>query len=99
MNKRPPRAPWRTEKGRLCRLRSSPAGCSSTRCGHAFMPAAWPPRTAMRYARCTGPDAGRAPLASMEFLRASGQTIELASYDRLLIDAARSLRFGVLALR
>jgi hypothetical protein len=38
-------------------------------------------------------------LASMEFLRASGQTIELASYDRRLIDAARSLRFGVLALR
>jgi hypothetical protein len=38
-------------------------------------------------------------LASMQFLRASGQTIELASYDRRLIDAARSLRFRVLALR
>jgi hypothetical protein len=31
-------------------------------------------------------------LASIEFLRARGQTIELASYDERLLGAARSLR-------
>lgn len=37
-------------------------------------------------------------LASMEFLRANGQTLELASYDRRLVTAARGLRFAVLTL-
>jgi predicted nucleic acid-binding protein len=37
-------------------------------------------------------------LAAMEFLRASGQTISLASYDAGLIKAARRLRFAVLKL-
>ena len=37
-------------------------------------------------------------LASMEFLRAHGQTIELASYDRRLLAAARGLRFAILPL-
>lgn len=37
-------------------------------------------------------------LASMEFLRGSGQSVRLASYDRKLVAAARGLRFEVLAL-
>lgn len=37
-------------------------------------------------------------LASMEFLRANGQTLELASYNRRLVTAARGLRFAVLTL-
>lgn len=37
-------------------------------------------------------------LASMEFLRSNGQTLQLASYDRRLLAAARAMRFPVLAL-
>ena len=37
-------------------------------------------------------------LASMDFLRANGQTLELASYDRRLVAAARGLRFAILPL-
>ena len=37
-------------------------------------------------------------LASMDFLRSSGQRVELASYDRRLIAAARAMRFDVFAL-
>jgi predicted nucleic acid-binding protein len=37
-------------------------------------------------------------LASMEFLRARGQPIELASYDERLIEAARALGIAPLAL-
>ena len=37
-------------------------------------------------------------LASMEFLRANGQTVQLASYDRRLLGAARSMRFAILSL-
>ena len=37
-------------------------------------------------------------LASMEFLRAQGQVIELASYDERLTAAARELRFSIFAL-
>jgi predicted nucleic acid-binding protein len=37
-------------------------------------------------------------LASMDFLRANGQTVELASYDRRLVAAARDLQFASLAL-
>lgn len=37
-------------------------------------------------------------LASMDFLRSSGQRVELASYDHRLITAARAMRFDVFAL-
>lgn len=37
-------------------------------------------------------------LAAMEFLRASGQTVELACYDERLLAAARAMRFGVVML-
>jgi predicted nucleic acid-binding protein len=37
-------------------------------------------------------------LASLEFLRDRGQTIELASYDGRLLDAARALGVPLLAL-
>jgi len=37
-------------------------------------------------------------LAAMEFLRASGQTVELACYDERLLAAARAMRFGVVRL-
>ena len=37
-------------------------------------------------------------LASMEFLRANGQTVQLASYDRRLLGAARSMHFAILSL-
>jgi predicted nucleic acid-binding protein len=37
-------------------------------------------------------------LASMEFLRARGQSIELASYDERLIAAARALSIPIAAL-
>jgi hypothetical protein len=37
-------------------------------------------------------------LASMDFLRSSGQRVELASYDHRLIAAARAMRFDVFAL-
>ena len=37
-------------------------------------------------------------LASMEFLRSNGQTVELASYDQRLLTAARALRFAIRAL-
>ena len=37
-------------------------------------------------------------LASMEFLRSSGQALQVASYDRRLLVAARGLRFPVFAL-
>ena len=37
-------------------------------------------------------------LASVEFLRAHGQDVELASYDRRLIDAARRLSIPLFAL-
>jgi hypothetical protein len=37
-------------------------------------------------------------LASMEFLRSNGQTVQLASYDRRLAAAARGMRFTVLSL-
>ncbi len=37
-------------------------------------------------------------LGSMEFLRAQGQRIELASYDERLIAAARGLRISLFAL-
>ncbi len=37
-------------------------------------------------------------LASMEFLRAQGQAVELASYDERLITAARGLRISLVAL-
>ena len=37
-------------------------------------------------------------LAAMEFLRASGQTVELACYDERLLAAARAMRFGVVVL-
>lgn len=37
-------------------------------------------------------------LASMEFLRARGQPVELASYDERLIEAARALGIAALAL-
>jgi predicted nucleic acid-binding protein len=38
-------------------------------------------------------------LASMEFLKANGQTLQLASYDRQLIAAARGMRFAILPLQ
>ena len=34
-------------------------------------------------------------LASIEFLRAQGQTVRLASYDTRMIDAARALRIPI----
>ena len=34
-------------------------------------------------------------LATMDFLRAEGLTIELATYDRRLADAAKALGFGL----
>ncbi len=34
-------------------------------------------------------------LASIEFLRAQGQTVRLASYDNRLVDAARALRIPI----
>ena len=37
-------------------------------------------------------------LASMDFLRSSGQRVELASYDHRLLAAARAMRFDVFAL-
>jgi predicted nucleic acid-binding protein len=37
-------------------------------------------------------------LASMEFIRSNGQTLQLASYDRRLLAAARAMRFAVFAL-
>ena len=37
-------------------------------------------------------------LASMDFLRSSGQRVELASYDHQLLAAARAMRFDVFAL-
>jgi len=37
-------------------------------------------------------------LASMEFLRSNGQSLQLASYDRRLLTAARGLRFQIFAL-
>jgi hypothetical protein len=37
-------------------------------------------------------------LASMEFLRAHGQTVELASYDERLTAAARDLGISIYAL-
>ena len=37
-------------------------------------------------------------LASIEFLRAHGQTVELASYDDRLVAAARALRIPLYAL-
>ena len=37
-------------------------------------------------------------LASMDFLRSSGQRVELASYDHRLLSAARAMRFDVFAL-
>jgi hypothetical protein len=37
-------------------------------------------------------------LASMEFLRSNGQTVQLASYDRRLAAAARSMEFTILPL-
>lgn len=37
-------------------------------------------------------------LAAMEFLRASGQTVELACYDERLLAAAHAMRFGVVRL-
>jgi predicted nucleic acid-binding protein len=37
-------------------------------------------------------------LAAMEFLRTSGQTVELACYDERLLAAARAMRFGVVGL-
>jgi hypothetical protein len=37
-------------------------------------------------------------LASMDFLRSSGQRVELASYDHRLIAAARAMRFDIFSL-
>jgi hypothetical protein len=37
-------------------------------------------------------------LATLEFLRASGENIELASYDRRLIAAAQALGITIYAL-
>lgn len=37
-------------------------------------------------------------LAAMEFLRSSGQTLQLASYDERLLTAARAMGFAVLSL-
>lgn len=37
-------------------------------------------------------------LASIEFLRSQGQTVELASYDQRFITAARALRIPIAAL-
>jgi predicted nucleic acid-binding protein len=37
-------------------------------------------------------------LASMEFLRSNGQSLQLASYDRRLLTAARGLDFQIFAL-
>jgi predicted nucleic acid-binding protein len=37
-------------------------------------------------------------LASLQFLREQGQTVQLATYDRRLLDAARALRFPLYAL-
>ena len=37
-------------------------------------------------------------LASMEFLRSNGQTVQVVSYDHRLLTAARAMRFAVLAL-
>ena len=37
-------------------------------------------------------------VATIEFLRASGQEIELASYDRRLVDCARALGVAICAL-
>jgi len=37
-------------------------------------------------------------LASIEFLRTQGQTVELASYDRRLITAAQALQIPIAAL-
>lgn len=38
-------------------------------------------------------------LASMEFLRAQGQTLKLASYDERLLTVARDLRIEILDLQ
>lgn len=37
-------------------------------------------------------------LASMEFLRSNGQTLQLASYDRRRVAAARGMQFAILSL-
>jgi predicted nucleic acid-binding protein len=37
-------------------------------------------------------------LAAMDFLRSNGQTLQLASYDRRLLTAARGMRFAILSL-
>lgn len=37
-------------------------------------------------------------LASLEFLRANGQAVELASYDERLLKAARALNLPIMAL-
>ena len=37
-------------------------------------------------------------LASMDFLRRQGQAVKLASYDTRLVEAARQLKFAVVAL-
>ncbi len=37
-------------------------------------------------------------LASMEFLRAQGQSLQLASYDQRLLAAARDLRIDIMKL-
>jgi len=37
-------------------------------------------------------------LASMEFLRSNGQAVQLASYDRRLLAAARAMRFALFKL-
>jgi predicted nucleic acid-binding protein len=34
-------------------------------------------------------------LASLDFLRSNGQSIELASYDRRMLDAARAMRIEI----
>ncbi|HUF93103.1 MAG TPA: hypothetical protein VMR23_12040 [Candidatus Limnocylindria bacterium] len=35
---------------------------------------------------------------SVDFLRSNGQTLQLASYDRRLLVAARGMRFPILSL-
>lgn len=37
-------------------------------------------------------------LASIEFLRSHGQSVQLASYDKRMVDAARRLEISVLSL-
>lgn len=37
-------------------------------------------------------------LASLEFLRSNGQSVELASYDERLVEAARALKLPIMAL-